>query len=50
MPQIQIDQQLITQITIIEAEPEKQTEALSRLHSDGGALMQTIQQIDLAAD
>jgi len=29
MPQIQIDQQLITQITIIEAEPEKQTEALS---------------------
>jgi quinol monooxygenase YgiN len=29
MPQIQIDQQPITQITIIEAEPEKQTEALS---------------------
>jgi len=29
MPQIQIDQQPVTQITIIEAEPEKQTEALS---------------------
>jgi hypothetical protein len=29
MPQIQIDQQLITQITIIEAEPENQTDALS---------------------
>jgi heme-degrading monooxygenase HmoA len=29
MPQIQTDQQPVTQITIIEAEPEKQTEALS---------------------
>jgi heme-degrading monooxygenase HmoA len=29
MPQIQIDQQPVTQITIIEAEPEKQAEALS---------------------
>jgi heme-degrading monooxygenase HmoA len=29
MPQIQIDQQPVTQITIIEAEPEKQTEALA---------------------
>ncbi len=29
MPQIQIGKQPITQITIIEAEPEKQAEALS---------------------
>lgn len=29
MPQIQTDPQPVTQITIIEAEPEKQTEALS---------------------
>ena len=29
MPQIQLDQQPVTQITIIEAEPEKQAEALS---------------------
>ncbi|MGL3105860.1 antibiotic biosynthesis monooxygenase family protein [Bradyrhizobium sp. BR 1432] len=29
MPQIQIGQQPVTQITIIEAEPEKQAEALS---------------------
>jgi heme-degrading monooxygenase HmoA len=29
MPQIQINQQPVTQITIIEAEPEKQVEALS---------------------
>lgn len=29
MPQIQIGQQPVTQITIIEAEPEKQNEALS---------------------
>ena len=29
MPQTQIDQQPVTQITIIEAEPERQTEALS---------------------
>src|SRR5437899_11244017 len=29
MPQIQIGKQPITQITIIESEPEKQTEALS---------------------
>jgi hypothetical protein len=29
VPQIQIDQQPVTQITIIEAEPEKQAEALS---------------------
>src|SRR5437588_12488425 len=29
MPQIQIDQQPVTQITIIETEPEKQAEALS---------------------
>jgi heme-degrading monooxygenase HmoA len=29
MPQIQIDKQPVTQITIIEAEPEKQAEALS---------------------
>jgi heme-degrading monooxygenase HmoA len=29
MPQIQTDQQPVTQITIIEAEPEKQTEALA---------------------
>jgi hypothetical protein len=29
MPQTQIDQQPATQITIIEAEPERQTEALS---------------------
>lgn len=29
MPQIQINQQPITQITMIEAEPEKQTEALA---------------------
>jgi hypothetical protein len=29
MPHIQIDQQPVTQMTIIEAEPEKQAEALS---------------------
>ena len=29
MPQTQIDQQPVTQITIVEAEPERQTEALS---------------------
>jgi heme-degrading monooxygenase HmoA len=29
MPQIQIDKQPVTQITIIEAEPERQAEALS---------------------
>ena len=29
MPQIQTDNQIVTQITIIEAEPEKQQEALS---------------------
>lgn len=29
MPQIQIDKQPVTQITIVEAEPEKQAEALS---------------------
>ncbi|WP_407175047.1 antibiotic biosynthesis monooxygenase family protein [Bradyrhizobium sp. STM 3562] len=29
MPQIQTDKQAVTQITIIEAEPEKQAEALS---------------------
>jgi heme-degrading monooxygenase HmoA len=29
MPHIQVDKQPVTQITIIEAEPEKQTEALS---------------------
>ena len=29
MPQIQIDPQLVTQITIIETEPGKQTESLS---------------------
>jgi len=29
MPQIQTDQQPVTQITIIEAEPKKQDEALS---------------------
>jgi heme-degrading monooxygenase HmoA len=39
MPQIQIDQQPVTQITIIEAEPEKQTEALS-LMSERARFMQ----------
>ena len=29
MPQTQIDQQPVTQITIVETEPEKQAEALS---------------------
>ena len=29
MPHTQIDQKPVTQITIIEAEPERQTEALS---------------------
>ena len=29
MPQIQIDQQPVTQITVIEADPEKQAEALA---------------------
>jgi hypothetical protein len=29
MPQTQINQQPVTQITVIEAEPEKQAEALS---------------------